>query len=477
MEYYISDLLDGLEEAGQPIEPKGGNAARVKAKTLARLGTGRVTHVSVPVARRRFRPMGLLAAALAAVLLLGGTVFAAWKLGAFSYQEEFGPAGAVLDAHAQSYETEPEDADVIPASAGYAYWIKAELGDYNLTLQMLEVEDGALRARATISAKNENTPAYRDSGLTLCFADYETTSTSRDMGLWLDKVELSAPLDKELAADAEIVFSLTGSDGEQARASFPLNAIEQNTEELEAQAGPRYATAAQTKDYRFTLRSLTASDKIIYAVVDVEARTEWGAAHIDNVPEFAVGNDTHQSSGTLMDARLLSAGEGVRRYLIGEVGSSPVNEVADTISFSLLELYEEGDMRGHPYHLFDVKLESLVSGAILLCEPEGEPTYNVTWNSVNTDPVGMLIVGLLEGKRYESAWPTVELVFKDGSRETVVYPEWRVKEEPASPHEALLVDFTGQHDGTARLSLTFAEPIDPAALAAVVVDGQTFAVD
>lgn len=474
MNYRISDLLDGLEEAGQPLTPRGGSAARVKAKTLARLHKSEAPVRSAGPSRRHIRPAALLAAALAAVLLLSGTVFAAWKLGAFSYQEEFGPAYEVLDSFAQTYPSEPEDDDVLVASSGYVEWIKASLLDYNFYLFDLSAEDGTLRARVYLSAKEERYPAFRETGLTLSFLGYETEVDIREQGDWRDDVTLTAPLDGPLAPDEKITFILTGPGRASAMAEFPLNIVEQRIEESMARVGPRYATSAQTKDYRFTLRSLTASDNIIYAVMDVEARTEWGMAHIDEVTDFGIHNTTHGSSGNFMESKLVSSEEGLRRYLIGFVGSSPVNEAGDSIEFFLFGIYEEGDMLEHPYNLFDVKLEAVVSGAILADEPEGEPAYNITWNSLNVNPMGMLIKGSIEGDWYENSIPAVTLVFRDGTQESVLYPGWGVSDERWDTHEALMMGLEGQPDAPFTLSLTFAQPVDPAALAAVVVDGQTF---
>jgi hypothetical protein len=159
---------------------------------------------------------------------------------------------------------------------------------------------------------------------------------------------------------------------------------------------------------------------------------------------------------------------------VGFSSNSPVNQAGDSISFELLGLYEEGDTIEHPYYLFDVELESLVSGEVRLTEPEGEPVSNAVWKTSSVNPMGMTLAGRLEGKSYENSWPTVTLIFRDGTRETVLYNDWRIRDEPTTPHEARLADMTGEHDGTVRTSLTFAQALDPADLSAVIVDGQTF---
>ncbi len=469
MNYHISDLLDALEQSGQSIQPKGGSTARVKALTLSRLGTTQA--VPVHATRGRFRPLRGIAAAVAAVFLLGGTVFAAWKLGVFHFEDEFGAAGKLLDSHAQSYETS-SSGETISADYGYAAWVKAQLGDYNLVLLELSAGNGQLHATLDVSPRDETLPAFRDSGLTLAFADYETSSSLRELSGWRDRVELSATLDEALSPDAEIAFSLTGSDQSPAQTSFRLNALEENFERLSAENRQHYATAAQTRDYRFSLRSLVASPNVIYAIVDVEALTDWGAAHLDTIPEFAVSNRTHQDSGALMDARLIGSEDGVRRYIVGFLGNQPVNEAGDTISFEILELFEAGDAAGHPYYLFDVVLEDLIPGGIELASPTGAPTGSINWQSIRIDEIGMTVTGF-DHSNYEPTYPSVVLIFRDGTRESVMDEDWHLG-DPRSTHDAVASEFTGHHDGSAQLSLVFGQMLDPGELAAIEVDGQQF---
>ena len=475
MNYRITELLDGLEEAGQPLRPRGGDAARVRERTLEKLHAAqplpREQVLSVP--RRRTRPLAALIAAAMAVLLLCGSVFAAWKLGAFRFTDEFGPAADSLDAYAQTYES--NEAEAIPAAYGYASWVKAQAGDYNLVLLELTASDGQLHAKVDISPRREGLPLYRDSGLTLVFADYETVSTPpRKEGL-RDRVELFAALPAPLAADAEIGFSLSGPGAEPARTSFRLDALDRAWEEMASTDRVHYATSAETKDYRFTLRSLTASASTIYAVLDMEALTDYGRSHLDQVPEFAVDNRSRQNSGSLLDARLLEEGEGVRRYLVGFLGSQPLNEAGDRISFEILELFEEGDLAGHPYYLFDVKLESLIPDAVEVTAPQGEPERWVSWQRLSVDAIGLTVEGLGE-PRDDGSRPRVELLFRDGSRETVMDADWRPG-VTRSAHDAILESSTGWTRDSAwtdHLSLIFAAPLNVSELAAVTVDGQTF---
>ena len=473
MENRISDLLDCLEDAGQDLKPRSGNAARVRAKTFAKLHEAE----NVVSVRRRARPWAALIAAAAAVMLLCGSAFAAWKLGAFHFTEEFGPAGEVLDAHAQSYE--PEDSTAVPASFGYASWVKGQLGDYNLTLLRLEADNSSLRATVDVSAAREGVPALRDSGLRLVFADYETFSTlPREMEGYKDRVELSAALPERLDPDAEVAFALSGPGSGTQRVSFRLDALDQAWQEMVNAERQHFASSAETKDYRFSLRSLTASATTVYGVLDVEALSEYGRTHLDQVPEIAVTNHTHPVSGSILDPRLLEEGEGQRRYLVGFVGERPLNEAGDAIRFELLQLFEEGDMSGHPYYLFDVKLENLVPDAVTATEPQGSPEGSISWGFLSVDTMGLSVEG--SGKVLDGSSPKVELVFRDGTRETVVDNTWK-HGTPRSAHDAMLRSYGGEgrEDGVdlAHLSLVFSTPLDVSQLAAVVVDGQSFSVN
>ncbi|MBO4418380.1 MAG: hypothetical protein J5789_00915 [Oscillospiraceae bacterium] len=470
MENRISDLLDCLEDMGQNLKPRGGNANRVQNRTFEKLhGTQ-----TLCVPRRHIRPLRVLIAAALAVTLLCGTVFAAWKLGIFHFSDAFGPAGNALDSHAQTYE--PDSSEVIPASLGYANWVKAEAGDYNLTLLRLTASDGTLRATVDVSPRHEGLPALRDSGLRLAFADYETASSlPREVGPWKDRVELTAALDEPLDADAEITLSLSGPGTEPALAVFPLDALDKAWQNLAASERHHYATSAETKDYRFSLRSMAASTSMIYAVMDVEALTEYGMAHLDVIPELALYNHSRQNSGTLLDARLVGSEEGMRRYLFGFQGTRPINEAGDSITFEILEIIEAGDMEGHPYYLFDVKLEDLVPDGIILANSQGQPAGCVTWLTVRVEALGMTIEGLGDLRNYLGV-PTVELIFRDGTREKILY-DWGEEGRSNAEHIAQTADLVGNRDGTVRESLSFRNPLDLSVIAAVVVDGQTFPID
>ena len=90
------------------------------------------------------------------------------------------------------------------------------------------------------------------------------------------------------------------------------------------------------------------------------------------------------------------------------------------------------------------------------------------------DAAGLTVDGLQSETGSEPAFPTVTLVFRNGTQETVLDGETWHAGSPRSDHDAAISNFTGQHDGTAHVDLIFGQPLDPADLAAVIVDGQTF---
>ena len=489
MEYRISDCLDCLEEAGQELAPRGGNAARVRERTLEKLREAAQTAGRLPALQgteqiagrlpalqetgRRARPLRVLIAAAAAVLLLCGSVFAAWRLGAFRFADRLGEEGELLDQHAVTYENQQESA--LPADQGYAQWNRAQAGDYNFVLLELTAADGQLRAEADVSPKDEGTPPFREAGLELRFADYETELRRREMGPWTDRVVLTAPLEEPLAAGTELELVLSGPETE-ARFHFPLgySRYEAPAGQPEAEYEPKFGTVAETADYRFSLRTLTVTRRVIYAVLDVEARSDFGLANLDRVPEFAVTNHSSSGSALLLDAQLLESGEGVRRYLLGRVRTIGENKAGDVIGFELLELVEAGDMGGHPYRLFDVEAEALLTEALRL-EPQGPaPAEGSCWTGLELDGLNLL----LEGQWAQGAdYPRVTLVFQDGSRETVLEPGHRSPEALPEGHGAWYVDGGGRRGGPDYLSILLARPLELGELAAVEVDRQVFRVE
>lgn len=359
--YLITELLDCLEDAGQDLKPQGGSAARVKALTLSRIS--QEASPAQPV-RRRFRPVVAAAAALAAVFLLGGSVFAAWKLGIFRFGDYFGPDGRVFDDYAQSYAPDPS------------------------------------RSVPVKSAEGLQTP-----------------------------------------------------------------------EEFEAYQQPFLVTSVETADYRFSLRSLTATRSTLYAVMDVEGISEFGTAHLDIAPELALYNSTHHASGTLLDARLVGTEENLRRWLFGIVTTQPINEPGDLISFEALELLTAEGPTDHGTRFFEVVLEKVMQESLTLTEPRGDAAGDCRWQTLNLDLAGMTLEAPLRGGLPD--YPTVVLVFRDGTRETVLYEGWQGGAPQRSPHEAFLADMSGS-DETVWVSLIFSAPLDLNTLKEIVVDGQRF---
>ncbi|MBR4655749.1 MAG: hypothetical protein IKO68_04050 [Oscillospiraceae bacterium] len=463
----ISDLLDCLDESGQALKPRGGNTARVRERTLAKLHGAQTLHIS----RRPPRTLRLLIAAAAAVMLLCGSVFAAWKLGAFRFQDAMGQEGALLDDWAVSLS--PEDVQVIPADWGYDDWLKLKAAGYNLVVNELREADGCLKAELDVSPENESLPPFRDSGLRLGIAGSETESRLRKMDAWMDRITLTAPLTEKLSQDTELRFVVFGSDLAAETEPVKLGYSRYVTPEDAEPREYRFANAAETKDYRFSLRTLAMSEQMIYAVMDVEARSDYGLAHLDEVPEFAVVNESNPGSGILLDARLMESGEGVRRYLIGELRNHDANAAGDVIRFELLSLREAGDTAKHPYFLFHVKMEQLTPG-LQTAEQDGEAS-ETGWERLRLDCMSLTLEnsGGIQGDR-----PTnIVLVFRDGTRETVLRgesPQYDSYAPLPEGHSVILTNGGGRKDGSEYLNLVFARPLNPNSVEAIEFNGQRF---
>lgn len=238
----------------------------------------------------------------------------------------------------------------------------------------------------------------------------------------------------------------------------------------------KFVTSAQTTDYCFTLRTLAVSESVIYAVMDVEARTAFGLEHLDECPEFAVTNRSNPGSGMMLDARLIACEDGVRRYLMGYLKNYGDHAVGDVISFELLALREAGDMASHPYSLFDVQVEQLVPGAVTVVATEEPPETGTVWMRLKLDSLGLRLEGHVDWKTLQE--PQVVLFFRDGRCETVLDNDWCPTQDALPPdHTALQVDMGGWRDGTDYLGLVFSRPVDIETLCAVEVDGQEFIIE
>ncbi len=471
MEYRISDCLDCLEAAGQNLKPRRADTARVRALTLAKLRGERAR----PAPGRPTRLLAGLIAAAAAALLLCGTAFAAWKLGAFRFGRVLGTESAVLDTYAVSYsqDTEPP----IPADAGYADWEKTQLGNYRLVLLELTVRDGALRAVVDLSPVDESLPPFREAGLGLGLGEYETQCALKPLDAWTDRITLTAAVDTMPAEGAELAFVLTGPDTLVQSRGFPVGYSRYTAQDAPAEYTPKLATVADTADYCFRLQTLAVSRQMIYAVVDVEALTAFGRDHLDRCPELAVTNRSNPGSAVLLDPRLVESAEGTRRYLFGALRSRGENMAGDLLGFELLSLLEAGDTAGHPYRLFDVTVEQLVPGEISLLPAEEVPAAGTRWQQVRLDTLGLVLEGTVD--RTEAWPPQVVLELRDGTRETVLDEDhrWYGPQAPMPEgHRAVLMDAGGWQDGTDYLCLLFARPLELDRVEAVVVGGRRFVI-
>ena len=247
-------------------------------------------------------------------------------------------------------------------------------------------------------------------------------------------------------------------------------------------------TVLETPDYRFTLQSLAAGTGVIYAVVDVEAISDFGMDHLDWKPRFAVANHTHPTSASLLDGMLIGEGENSRRYLVADLGQ-PGNQPGDVVNLELLEIVESGDLSSHARSLFRVTLPELVPGALTWTPKEetsqtestGAVSHDIRWRELCLDPLSLTFTGTLQA---EDPWmpsgiPVVTVTWKDGTQETVLPEDYRtpadaLPEHAPSPHAAVMTHFGGTREQM-TLAILPAVPWDVEEIAAVTVDGVTFA--
>ncbi len=129
------------------------------------------------------------------------------------------------------------------------------------------------------------------------------------------------------------------------------------------QTAPRFGTAAQTQDYTFTLESVTADENAACAIVRVEPRTEYGAAHMgQNMPQWSAAFGNRTAGTGSFGSALVEAGEDVCRYLLWCTGNGTPFAEGDVLKAQLLDILEPGDTRAHSYDLFCQTLGPVLQG-------------------------------------------------------------------------------------------------------------------
>ena len=147
--------------------------------------------------------------------------------------------------------------------------------------------------------------------------------------------------------------------------------------------------------------------------------------------------------------------EDMSRYLVYSIDDSGEQQEGDLISFSILNLIENGDTAEHSYGLFNVTLERINRATATAERISGTSNGLVDYTTVTITPMSLSLEGQYDGAADENGIaavdrafenPEVTLTFQNGDSYTILDEDWR-------PHstdfgEYGVVTGSGRGDGT-----------------------------
>ena len=225
---------------------------------------------------------------------------------------------------------------------------------------------------------------------------------------------------------------------------------------------PRFGTTAQTQDYTFTLESVTADENAACAIVRVEPRTEYGAAHMgQNMPQWTAAFSNRTAGTGSFGSKLLQSGPEADRYLLWCTGNGTPFAEGDVLDAQILDILEPGDTSTHSYDLFCETLGPVLQGSACA---EGR-----TYRAVLT-PLTFRLEDTRGGSVDGRSFPEVSISFRDGTVQTL-----HRNEDFGTPGLARL-HMSGTEEKLIWEGL-FTAAIDPAEVTGVTMDGVFYATE
>mgnify|MGYP007002430705 FL=1 len=228
------------------------------------------------------------------------------------------------------------------------------------------------------------------------------------------------------------------------------------------QTAPRFGTTAQTQDYAFTLESVTADENAACAIVRVEPRTEYGAAHMgETMPQWSAALSNRTAGTGLFGSTLVENGEDACRYLLWCTGNGTPFAEGDVLDAQILDILEPGDTSTHSYDLFCETLGPVLQGSV---RAEGG-AYRVILTPL-TFRLEDMRGGNVDGREF----PEVSLSFRDGTVQALC------RNENFGTFGLARLHMSGTEEKLVWEGL-FTAAIDPAEVTGVTIDGVFYSVE
>lgn len=161
----------------------------------------------------RSSPLRLTATIAAALILLCGSVCAAYQFDLFDFSRLFGENAEVIEEAVVTYEPEPES--VVSAFTGRNETNFAKVEDYNFQLRgSVDVTDTLLSASFEISTVSEEVPKFSTTGMTIEFEGHETEQYVHFSGD-TDYINVYAKLDEPVSPEESIKLLIRNGETSQ----------------------------------------------------------------------------------------------------------------------------------------------------------------------------------------------------------------------------------------------------------------------
>ena len=227
-------------------------------------------------------------------------------------------------------------------------------------------------------------------------------------------------------------------------------------EEAAEEISPSLGTFAQTQDYFFTLESVTADENAACAIVRVEPRTDYGAAHMgSDMPRWTAACQNLTAGTGSFGSALVEAGTDADRYLLWCTGDGTPFAEGDLLDVQILDILESGDTKTHSYSLFCEALGQVLPGSV--CMDGG--AYRIVLTPLTCrleDACG----GSADGREF----PELSLSFRDGTVQAL-------RPNATFGMPGLTRVSAGEADGSFIWNALLTAAIDPAEVTGVTIDG------
>lgn len=228
----------------------------------------------------RRSPLRLTAIIAATLILLCGSVCAAYRFELFDFSLLFGENVQVIEEAVVTYQPDPDT--VVSAFTGRNETNFATTEDYNFTLRgSVDITDTLISASFEVSPVSEEFPKFTESNMTIEIEGFETTSYELGFGGLIQRINVYARLDTPISPDTPINFVIREND---TSARLLENAP------VEYSAGNTAVFSDHDPDADYVVDTVTMTQSTISLTGHFQKEFADYSAELDTSGEYAIGD-------------------------------------------------------------------------------------------------------------------------------------------------------------------------------------------